>query len=464
LKIFHNFKKPINFEHFKRYTSIFLKYEKKLLKEAGIVLTGLAISSIGNLISLPVLTSLLPPGVFGDVALCLTLVTILQYSYNGTGAVAVRYYAPSIEKRQFSNYLTALWKVHNRRNLILSLIVIFGFIFLFLNHKFNWIYLGFGTIFIAVISAYGNLMDGIQLGARKRSIFALHQGVVSWLRLGCIFLFVSLWGSSTFIVICAISLATLVIGFSQRFFYYRIKKAQRAPSVATDKNIETDDLYIPMKKYGMTFLIQAIPLWIYSFADRWALKWFTSSAVVGNYAALYQLSFYPITAATQLIYQFATPILFERAGDAKSPKRVESSLSFNKKLIRASILWSVLAVIFVFFFKYLIANIFLDKRYHGSINLLPFFVLSAGIFATRQIAELPVMTFEKPWLLNGPRIYISLFFFLGNLIGARAFGLGGVVWGGLIINLLFLIWVFIIVNKLSRQLSNNYQILTLLGS
>jgi len=169
---------------------------KSLAKEASLVLAGQVAAGLGSLIAVRVLTGLLPPAAFGEFALSLTLVTILQYCYAGTSAAAMRFFVPAAEQGQAEAYLIAAWRLQHRRGLLVVLLVLGGLVCLLATGYTSLLPTMAAALAIAVINSYGMFMDGLQNAARQRAVVALHQGASSLLRLGCAVLLVTWIGVS----------------------------------------------------------------------------------------------------------------------------------------------------------------------------------------------------------------------------------------------------------------------------
>lgn len=410
---------------------------------------GQAAAGIGSLVSVRLLTHFLSPEVFGDVALSLTAVMILQYCYAGTSASAMRFFVPAVEKGQFGEYLGAAWRMQHRRNLILIPLVIGGLGTLLLIGYVSLVPLVLAALAIAVISSYGIFMDGLQNAARQRAVVALHQGANSWLRMGCAVMLVAFVSNSAAGVLWGFALAAALTMASQYFFYRVIKSKTLGTSNVTPLHVITRQWQASMTSYAWPYVIWAVPAWLQFSSDRWALDWFMSSAEVGIYAAVCQLAFLPIYTMTQLITQLAMPILFARAGDLSDPSRVASTRSLNSKIVNISLFWTICAVIIVYCLQAQIGYFLLDPRYHGALSLLPLVVLAAGIFATSQLVEIKIITANQTAALIRPKIIVAILACAAFFSGAYLGGIAGVVWASIITRLGLLVWI----EKIDRQIA-----------
>lgn len=420
-------------------------------KEASLVFAGQAAAGLGAIVSVRVLTSLLPPAAFGEYALSLTIVTIAQYCYAGTSAAAMRFFVPAVEKGQGADYLVAAWQVQHHRNLLLALLALLGMACFVAVGCATLVPTAAAAVVIAIVTSYGVFMDGLQNAARQRAVVALHQGASSWLRLGCASGLVVLFGATATNVLLGLAAGSAVVMGSQYFFYRRIKRTICSGALAAgagDVNLEWRKL---MADYAWPYVIWSIPAWLQFSADRWALGWFAVAAEVGVYAALYQLATLPINTLTQLVTQLVMPVLFARAGDLSDPRRVADSRSLNQKLVLSTVAWVLLAVAATAMLQIPIGRLLLDVRYHGSLHLLPLFVLSAGLFSIGQLMELNIVTANQPQRLICPKSTVSLFAFAAYVAGAYSWGIVGVVWAGIVARMIFLGWIVRIDRGLARM-------------
>ncbi len=415
-----------------------------LSKEAALVFVGQAVAGLGAVVSVRILTEILSPAVFGDVALSLTLVMILQYCYAGTSAAAMRFFVPALEAGQFDQYLQGAWRQHHRRGLLVIALAIIGLATFLLTGHAALIPLGLAAVVFAIVTAYGGFIDGMQNAARQRAVVAWHQGASSWLRLGCALLFVWSGYTSATCIVCGFAIAAAVAMGSQYIFYRHIRHQVARSDGHTAPRETSQDWYASMNSYSWPFLIWAIPAWLEFSSDRWFLDWFADPAQVGIYAALFQLAFLPVHTMSQLITQLAVPILFGRAGDLSDPARVASSRSLNTKLVMTALLWTALAASVVAMLQTPIGNLFLNRRYHTHLNLLPLMVLAAGIFAASQLAELYLVTANRTTTLVWPKAVVSILACPAFMAGAYFGGIVGVVWVGVATKLGRLVWVLAI--------------------
>jgi O-antigen/teichoic acid export membrane protein len=410
-------------------------------KEAMLVFAGQAAAGLGSIVAVRLLTTLLPPAVFGEYALSLTVVMILQYCYAGTSAAAMRFFVPAVEKAEVEVYLIAAWRMQHVRGLLVVLLALGGTVILVATGQTALLPLAGAALVIAVVTSYGTFMDGLQNAARQRAVVALHQGAGAWLRLACAALLIILVSASAASVLWGFALSAVLIMGSQYVFYRRIKHRTCQAVEHENTSVLRRQWHQSMTTCAWPYVIWSVPVWLQFSADRWCLEWLASPADVGIYAALFQLTFLPINTVTQLITQLAMPILFARAGDLTDSRRVASSRSLNAKLVWITLVWTVVAVGAVTVLQVPLGHLLLDARYHGCLHLLPPFVLAVGLFSTTQLAELNLITANQTTSLIWPKCTVGVLACATYLAGAYWGGIVGVVWAAVITRVWMLIWI-----------------------
>ncbi len=430
-------------------TLIYLRRWRALGGEACWVFVGLAAGGVGSIVGVRILTGLLPPAVFGEYALSLTVVAILQYCYAGTSAAAMRFFVPAVEKRQAEEYLRAAWRVQHTRGLLAAPLVLGGVVFLMLVGQTWLIPLGLAATVLAVVTSYNVFMDGLQNAGRQRAVVALHQGLGSWVRLGCAALLVILIGASAANVLWGFVLGAIVTMGSQYVFYRRVRRKVCQTTTGRCSVEACQPWHARITRFAWPYVVWSIPVWLQLCSDRWALGWLASPAEVGIYAALCQLALLPVNVLTQLVTQLVEPILFARAGDLTDPARVASSRSMHRKVVGLVLSWTIVAVVAAAILRAPVGRLLLDARYQGAVHFLPLLVLAAGLFATGQLAELNIITSNKTALLIRPKSTVAILACAAYPLGASLGGIGGVVCASVVTKVAFLLWILWIDRRVS---------------
>jgi len=160
-----------------------------------------------------------------------------------------------------------------------------------------------------------------------------------------------------------------------------------------------------------------------------------------------------MSMATGMAVQLLTPIFFQRAGDASDSLRNANVSSLSWRLTGFA-----LAATGVFFLLTLcihrqIFRLFVGNQYASISYLLPWMLLSGGIFASGQTITLNLMSQMKTRAMAKVKITTAVFGILFNYSGAYLFGIKGVVSGGVLFSVFYFLWVAVVSKKEDEKAS-----------
>lgn len=196
-----------------------------------------------------------------------------------------------------------------------------------------------------------------------------------------------------------------------------------------------------MREYAWPYAAWGAFTWAQMSSDRWALQIFGTTSDVGLYSILYQLGYYPIILLTQMMVQLLAPILFSEAGNATDPGRIQRTRTMVKTLIIGTLLFTLIATVLASLLYRKIFEWLISPEYHSASILLPWFALSAGVFAAGQVASLLPMSNMKTRMLLTPKIGTAVFGVFLNIVGAYKWGMTGVVFASIIFSSAYFCWV-----------------------
>ena len=130
------------------------------------------------------LTQYLDPNEYGQLALVMTLVTLVgQVVMGGIGNGIGRYYSIAVEKEDLDNYWESSKELYKYAALIVT---IFGILFISILWGVNesqWIGIATATVALSLLNGYSGILNSIQNAARQRAIVACHGGLESWMKI-----------------------------------------------------------------------------------------------------------------------------------------------------------------------------------------------------------------------------------------------------------------------------------------
>ena len=405
---------------------------------------GQAAAVLGSLIGVRLLTGVLSPEVYGELALGMTLAVLVNQIVMGPlCASASRFFASAREKGEFAPYLTSLRKLFAQATGIVLLLAGAVCLVVLLTGQIKWLWLALAAFGFALLSGYNYFLDSIQNAARQRLIVAWHQALASWGRfLAAVGM--ALWlGATSTIAMLGYGFATLLVLGSQGWFFRRILLySGDAPRIGDGSVQRWQKL---MFAYAWPFAAWGVFSWAQMVSDRWALQMFVSTRDVGLYAVLFQLGYYPISLLSGLMVQLVCPIFFQRAGDATDELRMRRVYAVNWRLTMATLILTGISTLLAAALHGIIFRWLVAPEYRDISWLLPGMVLAGGLFATGQFVSISLFIETETRVLILPKIATAVLGIVLNLIGAAWFGVSGVVGACIVISAVYMLWILYIV-------------------
>ena len=306
----------------------------------------------------------------------------------------------------------------------------------------------------ALLTGYNSVLNGMQNAARQRAVVALHHGLLSWGR----FLLAAgmvLWlGASSATAMMGYCLATVPVLLSQWwFFHHTLKPSSDIAAQAGDPS-ENRSWGAEIVHYSWPFATWGILGWGRLVSDRWALQVFGTTEDVGFYAVLFQLGYYPITILTQLVTQLASPICFQRAGDASDSGRIRRVYVLTWRMTAGAIAATLVVVALAIYLDETIFQLLVASEYHSVARLLPGMLLAAGLFASAQCCTVGIQSHLKTRSLVTPKAVVHSIGVILNVLGAAWGGIAGVVLANIVYSAMHLLWMVILSVAAVREMRN----------
>lgn len=419
---------------------------RRLFKESFWIVLGQAAAVIGALVGVRLLTELLDPAAYGELALGMAVATLVNQTVLGPlSNGATRFYAPAQEQGALGGYLNAVRRLVLSATGIIVLMILLTAVGLLIAGRTEWIGIAIAAIIFATLSGYNAILSGIQNAARQRAIVALHQGMESWAR----FLVAAgllLWlGATSTVAMVGYAVAVMLVLGSQYVFFRKI-----APKNVTGPYIE-GRWREQMLKYSWPFASWGIFCWAQIASDRWALEFFATTREVGLYAVLFQLGYQPVSMATGMAMQLLSPILYQRAGDASDSRRNANVHNFSWRLTWFSLSVTGTAFLVALLFHTQIFGIFVAKEYASISYLLPWMVLAGGVFAAGQVMALNLMSQMKTHAMVVTKIATAILGVIFNFAGAYFLGIAGIVFAGVLFSVLYSMWMAMLSKRTAAE-------------
>ncbi|MCP4606854.1 MAG: lipopolysaccharide biosynthesis protein [Proteobacteria bacterium] len=431
-----------------------LNKSRKIGSEIIWVVLGQVLMAAGGLVSVRILTELMSPKSYGELALAMTATFLVnQVLFGPLSQSFLRFFTPAKEKGALSTYLFVGYRLIKIGLLILVTITITTIFGLRVLQYSQWIPIAALALLFSALLGINISFDAVQNAARQRAVVAMHKGIGQWLRILVASLLIVSFGSDSRIAITGYILAAVIILGSQYIFYVR-----RIATLMGKSRIPTKTEQKPwidqMTSYAWPFVTWGIIGWLYMASDRWAIAIFRDTRSVGFFAVLYLLGYRPVNLVSDAMGQLIAPIVFGQAGDGTDKARMRNSLKMSNRIAMTFFIFTVLGALLVYFLNDPIFNILVAEEYHSISYLLPWVILASGLFATGQLFALVLLTTLNSKRLILPKTVTCIGGIGFNLLGAYSYGLPGVIVSSMLFSSSYLIWIFVLVLKQQKILSN----------
>jgi len=409
---------------------------RKLAREFTWVLVGNAVAIVGSVAGVRMLTELMAPAEYGKLALSLTVANLVMQTVMGplTNA-ASRFYAPAIERNDLQGYLIAVREFLVKSLVAVGVVAVAATAMLLAVDEWQWFGITLATFLFALGSGCYWVLSGIQSAARQRAIVAIHQGLEPWLRFLAAAVVVLWLGATGTAAMLGYLIASIALLASQYLFFRAHIRPSQGP-ISTEVQ-----WFHQMWTYAWPFAAWGVFTWSQQASDRWALEVFASVEDTGRYTALYQIGFSPLTVAIGLGMQLLGPIFYQRAGDATDAQRNAGVATLTWRLTGLGLASTFIAFLATLAFHRELLSVAVAEQYVTVSYLLPWLVLSGGIFGAGQIIALNLMAQLRARAMSVGKVVTSLLGVILNFFGAYVAGVDGVVFAGLIFSASYLIWM-----------------------
>lgn len=430
---------------------------RRLGREFLWITLGQAASVIGSLVGVRLLTELIPPAEYGRLALGMTIAGLVNQVVLGPlSGGTTRFFSAAREVGELGEYLGAVRRLTQRATLVILAVAATLTVGLALSGWTDWVALTATAFAFGLLSGYNSLLNGMQNAARQRAVVALHQALESWGRFLVAAALVVWLGATSTVAIIGYIVAMVVIIASQLRFLARVTRSTDPPSEPPTSavSVRVHVWRTMILNYSWPFAVWGIFSWAQVASERWALQVFGSAQLVGLYAVLYQLGYYPIFTATGLLAQLVQPAMFQRAGDASNSRRMGQVYRITWYLTGITLGVTLVAVGAAAALHNLIFRLFVAQQYASVASLLPWMVLAGGLYAVAQVAVIGPLSSRESKILMWPRVTSAVLGIGLNWFGAARFGIAGVVGAGVVFGAVYLTWILVIVVKQHREISS----------
>ena len=413
---------------------------KRLVGENLWILAGSAIAIIGSLGLVRLLTEYLTPTQYGELALALTVANLInQVVMCGLISGIGRFYSIAKEHQALHAYRHESYLLLARATIAIVSIGLSLVLLAYFSSQTNWITLIVVTILFATMSSYNSVFSDVQNAARNRSIAAANNSLDTLLKILLSFLALYFFAVSATTVMLAYAFAGVAVLSTN---HLSLKYAIPPTAAQTNTSDPKSDVWkTQIWSYAWPFSVWGLFTWGQQASDRWALQLFSSTNEVGVFAVLFQLGYAPVLMMSGIFSGFLTPIFFQRAGDATNNGRNLSVHRINWLVSSSLLSITVLGFIASWLSHRYIFAIFVSADYREYSYLLPWFVLSGGLFATGQMFVLKILSEIRSRQLIVIKIGTALIGICLNILGAWLGSLTGIVIAMVGFSSVYMLWM-----------------------
>jgi O-antigen/teichoic acid export membrane protein len=416
---------------------------KHLAKEGNWLIISQVGTVLSALILIRYLTEYLSLAEYGKLILSLTLATFFNSVVSNCLSMSImRFYSIAAEENSKKNYLSSVFQLLRKATISIFLCTTAIIIILNILNQSEWIWLTVLVAILSILDGYNVAFLSLQNAARQRIAYSILNLTNHILKIPFSLVAIVMLGNKATSIVFAYIIVLILVNSFQIFLLQKNSNQNQNQNQNQSISYYSDN----MLKFSLSFSFIGLFTWLHSASDRWLLQLFSTTADVALYNVVYQLGFAPIGMATGLITSFIAPILYQRVGAAKDKDRNDSAKKIVWYMALAGVFTTAIAFCITFVFHTPIFSILVAKEYQYISYLLPWVILSGGLFATGQVLALKLMSEMNLKALIRIKIATAVLGILFNLVGVQ-YGLQGVSVGLLAYSLIYFVWMFFLFKK-----------------
>jgi O-antigen/teichoic acid export membrane protein len=352
---------------------------KRQLGEVLWVVGGQALTALGTIVGVRILTQYLNPSAYGVVSLSLGMSTLaISLVATPLTQAAIHFYPSVVAEGSARELLDSVLRCYRTMAPRVVLLAFAG----------GGLYMGWGggsPILVALLAVlltsdcWRSANLSLLNAARRQRRFALWMAADAWSRPLAATAAVLLAGQSPVSVLEAYVLtsAFLLVAFSYRLW------PDQVPSFANDLAVRSRALDARMWSYALPLVPLGIIGWAGNLGDRYIIGGVLSVADAGLYAAVYGLASSPFMIVGGTVEQGLRPI-YQTAVSCRDYARSRKILG----LWLAAVVGACLIGVIAFAFGHrILAAIFVGKQYRHASALMPWIAAGYAIRSTSYVFE-----------------------------------------------------------------------------
>lgn len=370
-----------------------MRVQKRHLGELVWIATGQLAVVVGGVAGVKVLTSLLEPAEYGDLALALTLAILSQQVWAGPLQQAVtRNIAPAVEGGSFATTLATAKEFFVVIAVAQVLVLVAGVLVLGMLHESGGglvAALAWGVV-LSVAQPVFELSQGVSVQLRRRREVAGFQAAFAVLRPAGAALAIVAVQDDASAGAAGLALATLVLAGASARKHLRAAKG----------GVGSPELRRSLTEFALPYAVWGVLAWAVVSGDRWILRSFADAGEVGLYVAAMQVGTLVPRLGGQFVATFVGPILNQWAGTGADAERVHRSVELLRTVLIGVGLAGILGVGVTAVYAEDIMSLLTGPGYEKGAGALPW------IFGGAAMNELSQLCFAIGPLVFRPQRFL----------------------------------------------------------
>jgi len=393
---------------------------QRLLGEGAWIGGGQLATLLGRLIGLRLLTGLVSPSVFGEVALVVGISTLGSSVFCAPLMHAtIRFYADAKRDAQIPALRRLVARLLLRSTAVLvALLLVGGGVWVVATHAVRYVTV-LAAAAMLVLDVARTLELNLLTASREQRTFAL------WTATDAISRPI---GAASMVLFTSATAATVIAGYAAATGLTMLVFRRRRPR---ETGADGPD-HAWARQAGrdiVRFALPMVPLaglgWAMSLGDRYVLAGFAGAGAVGLYSAAYGLASMPFISLAGVVTTTLRPVLFDAV--ARGERQHERRLLLGWAAMLAVV--SGTGVVLLALLAPWVATLALGTAFRGAAGLLPWIAAAYAVQGVQQVFELDIYAHKRTERLiymqvGATAVALALYFLLIPSLGALGAAIG----------------------------------------
>jgi O-antigen/teichoic acid export membrane protein len=388
--------------------------EKRLFGDAFWALFGQLASAVALLAGTRILTELVTPDIYGQVALLNGFVAlgVALFSYPFICA-GMRILPECLNKGERAALYGVVARLTARATaLATALLVLGGATYSYFSNNDVWLFLLAG--FLLMVTVRREMGIQLLIGDRKQRGASLWQTSDSILR-PVLAISLVVWGGQKAEWVLLGYIAASLISNTFWSLVLGAKLDKNRPFIFT-RNFKTD-----VWAYALPLIPMELIFWVNGLGDRYVIGYLMTAAEVGLYAATYTIINEAFNRSAMVLLRIFQPVYFQ----AYSEGQTREGFRVLWIWIGCVVALGIVGVPLVLLAKDWVALLVLAKSYHSAVELMPAIAIGCALHALGTVVAQPLLANKRTRLLLLGRVCGALTAAISIPLMVKNYGLIG---------------------------------------